>query len=202
MLHIIFWEPEIPGNTGAAIRLSACTGSMLHLVKPLGFDMDDAKLRRAGLDYHDLAHVKVHDSLDEALAEVPGRIWALTGHATTMYSDVTYADGDGLLFGRESVGLSEDAMNHPRVDRPVRGVAPAGFPERRLTRRQICNERGPGRITRWASFTASIVGLAVGQCALHEADGRSTCSASETILRGFERHIQIKPMIDTMRGRK
>ena len=133
MLHIIFWEPEIPGNTGAAIRLSACTGSMLHLVKPLGFDMDDAKLRRAGLDYHDLAHVKVHDSLDEALAEVPGRIWALTGHATTMYSDVTYADGDGLLFGRESVGLSEDAMNHPRVER--------------LTRRQICNERGPGRIT-------------------------------------------------------
>ena len=88
MLHIIFWEPEIPGNTGAAIRLSACTGSMLHLVKPLGFDMDDAKLRRAGLDYHDLAHVKVHDSLDEALAEVPGRVWALTGHATTMYSDV------------------------------------------------------------------------------------------------------------------
>lgn len=53
MLHIIFWEPEIPGNTGAAIRLSACTGSMLHLVEPLGFDMDDAKLRRAGLDYHD-----------------------------------------------------------------------------------------------------------------------------------------------------
>ena len=98
MLHIIFWEPEIPGNTGAAIRLSACTGSMLHLVKPLGFDMDDAKLRRAGLDYHDLAHVKVHDSLDEALAEVPGRVWALTGHAATMYSDVAYAYGDGLLF--------------------------------------------------------------------------------------------------------
>ncbi|SIB03715.1 tRNA/rRNA methyltransferase SpoU [Mycobacteroides abscessus subsp. abscessus] len=120
MLHIIFWEPEIPGNTGAAIRLSACTGSMLHLVKPLGFDMDDAKLRRAGLDYHDLAHVRVHDSLDEALAEVPGRVWALTGHATTMYSDVSYADGDGLLFGRESVGLSEDAMHHPRVEDRVR----------------------------------------------------------------------------------
>ena len=97
MLHIIFWEPEIPGNTGAAIRLSACTGSMLHLVKPLGFDMDDAKLRRAGLDYHDLA-----------------------GHAPTMYSDVSYADGDGLLFGRESVGLSEDAMHHPRVEDRVR----------------------------------------------------------------------------------
>ena len=120
MLHIIFWEPEIPGNTGAAIRLSACTGSMLHLVKPLGFDMDDAKLRRAGLDYHDLAHVMVNESLDDALAQVPGRVWALTGHATSMYSDVAYQDGDALLFGRESVGLSEEAMNHPRVRERVR----------------------------------------------------------------------------------
>ena len=168
MLHIIFWEPEIPGNTGAAIRLSACTGSMLHLVKPLGFDMDDAKLRRAGLDYHDLAHVRVHDSLDEALAEVPGRVWALTGHATTMYSDVSYADGDGLLFGRESVGLSEDAMHHPRVEDRVRiqmvdGVRSLNLAnsasivlyeawrswvsERHLAQRQRRNERGPGRIT-------------------------------------------------------
>ena len=120
MLHIIFWEPEIPGNTGAAIRLSACTGSMLHLVKPLGFDMDDAKLSRAGLDYHDLAHVMVHESLDDALAQVPGRVWALTGHATSMYSDIAYQDGDGLLFGRESVGLSEEAMNHLRVRERVR----------------------------------------------------------------------------------
>ena len=82
--------------------------------------MDDAKLRRAGLDYHDLAHVRVHKSLDEALAQVPGRVWALTGHASTKYSDVSYKDGDGLLFGRESVGLSEDAMNHPRVADRVR----------------------------------------------------------------------------------
>ena len=120
MLHIIFWEPEIPGNTGAAIRLSACTGSMLHLVEPLGFDMDDAKLRRAGLDYHDLAHVMVHKNLDDALAHVPGRVWALTGHTHSMYSDVAYQDGDGLLFGRESVGLSEEAMNHPRVNKRIR----------------------------------------------------------------------------------
>lgn len=120
MLHVIFWEPEIPGNTGAAIRLSACTGSMLHLVRPLGFDMDDAKLRRAGLDYHDLAHVIVHDCLDEALEQVPGRVWAFTGHAHTMHCDVSYEDGDGLLFGRESVGLSPDAMRHPRVEDLVR----------------------------------------------------------------------------------
>ncbi|QPK82058.1 tRNA (cytidine(34)-2'-O)-methyltransferase [Schaalia sp. ZJ405] len=120
MLHVIFCEPEIPGNSGAAIRLSACTGSMLHLVEPLGFDMDDTKLRRAGLDYHDLAHVKVHPNLDDAFAEIPGRIWAFTGHASTMYSDIRYEDGDGLLFGRESVGLSEDAMRHPRVKSCVR----------------------------------------------------------------------------------
>ena len=120
MLHVIFWEPEIPGNTGAAIRLSACTGSMLHLIKPLGFDMDDAKLRRAGLDYHDLAHVTVHENLDEALDQVPGRVWAFTGHAHTMHSEVAYADGDGLLFGRESVGLSSEAMAHHRVEDLVR----------------------------------------------------------------------------------
>ena len=120
MLHIVFWEPEIPGNTGAAIRLSACTGSVLHLVRPLGFDMDDAKLRRAGLDYHDLAHVRVHDSLDGALAGVPGRVWALTGRAERAYTDVAYGDGDGLLLGRESVGLSEEAMSHPGVAGRVR----------------------------------------------------------------------------------
>ena len=120
MLHIIFLEPEIPGNSGAAIRLAACTGAFLHLVEPLGFDMSDTKLKRAGLDYHDLAHVKVHHTFDEALAEVPGRIWAFTGHASRHYSDITYADGDGLLFGRESVGLPDWAMSHPRVNESVR----------------------------------------------------------------------------------
>ena len=120
MLHIIFLEPEIPGNSGAAIRLAACTGAFLHLVEPLGFDMSDTKLKRAGLDYHDLAHVKVHHTFDEALAEGPGRIWAFTGHASRHYSDITYADGDGLLFGRESVGLPDWAMSHPRVSECVR----------------------------------------------------------------------------------
>ena len=120
MLHIIFLEPEIPGNSGAAIRLAACTGAFLHLVEPLGFDMSDTKLKRAGLDYHDLAHVKVHHTFDEALAEVPGRIWAFTGHASRHYSDITYADGDGLLFGRESVGLPDWAMSHHRVNECVR----------------------------------------------------------------------------------
>lgn len=120
MLHIIFLEPEIPGNSGAAIRLAACTGAFLHLVEPLGFDMSDTKLKRAGLDYHDLAHVKVHSNFEDALAEVPGRIWAFTGHASDHYSEVHYADGDGLLFGRESVGLPEWAMTHPRITQCVR----------------------------------------------------------------------------------
>lgn len=92
---------------------------MLHLVDPL-FDMDDTKLKRAGLDYHDLAHVMVHETLDEALAEVPGNVYAFTGHATTFYSDIAYEDGDGLLFGPEPTGLPEEAMAHPRVTKRVR----------------------------------------------------------------------------------
>lgn len=120
MLHVIFYEPRIPGNTGAAIRLSACTGSMLHLVEPLCFDMDDAKLRRAGLDYHDLAHVKVHPNFEDALADVPGKVYAFTGHASTMYTDISYQDGDGLLFGPEPTGLPEEAMRHPRIAELVR----------------------------------------------------------------------------------
>lgn len=120
VLHVIYFEPRIPGNTGAAIRLSACTGSLLHLVEPLAFDMDDAKLRRAGLDYRDLAHVRVHPDLDDALAAVPGRIWAFTGHTDQLYTDVSYRDGDGLMFGPEPSGLPEEVLAHPRVASRVR----------------------------------------------------------------------------------
>lgn len=93
---------------------------MLHLVEPLCFDLDDAKLRRAGLDYHDLAHMRVHPNLDAALAQVPGQVYAFTGHAKTYYSDISYKDGDGLLFGPEPTGLPEAAMSHPRVTERVR----------------------------------------------------------------------------------
>ncbi|MDO5721048.1 MAG: tRNA (cytidine(34)-2'-O)-methyltransferase [Actinomycetaceae bacterium] len=120
MLHVIFFEPRIPGNTGAAIRLCACTGAMLHLVEPLCFDLDDAKLRRAGLDYHDLAHMQVHPNLDAALEQIPGNVYAFTGHGKTYYSDVSYRDGDGLVFGPEPTGLPEEAMFHPRVKERVR----------------------------------------------------------------------------------
>ena len=93
---------------------------MLHLVEPLGFDMDDTKLRRAGLDYHDLAHVTVHPTVEEAFAHIPGRIWAFTGHTSTMYHTIEYRDGDGLMFGPEPDGLPEEVMDHPRVASRVR----------------------------------------------------------------------------------
>lgn len=120
MLHIAFFEPRIPGNTGAAIRLAACTGAMLHLIEPLGFDMEDAKLRRAGLDYHDLAHVKVHPDLSSLLAEVPGRTWAFTGRTSTTYTEVAYQDGDCLMFGPEPDGLPQHVLDDPRLAGLVR----------------------------------------------------------------------------------
>lgn len=119
MLHLLFYEPRIPGNTGATIRLSACTGALLHLVDPL-FDMDDAKLKRAGLDYHDLAHVVTHSTLDEALADIPGNLWAFTGHSSTFYTDVTYRDGDCLIFGPEPTGLPDKVLYDPRITDRVR----------------------------------------------------------------------------------
>lgn len=120
VLNIAFFEPKIPGNTGAAIRLAACTGAMLHLVEPLAFDMDDTKLRRAGLDYHDLAHVRVHPNFDALLSNLSGRIWAFTGQADTHYSDVRYREGDCLLFGPEPDGLPAEIMEHPSITALVR----------------------------------------------------------------------------------
>lgn len=117
---MVFFEPRIPGNTGNTIRLAACTGSTLHLVEPLAFQMDDAKLRRAGLDYHDLAHVRVHPTLDAALEQIPGNLWAFTGQATKHYTQVTYSEGDGLLFGPEPTGLPEEVLKHPRITEQLR----------------------------------------------------------------------------------
>ncbi len=116
MIRIVFFHPEIPGNTGNAIRLAAVTGCELHLIGPLGFDLDDTKLRRAGLDYHDLAHVTVHADLDAAWAAIqPERVFAFTTKATTVYTDVSYRDGDLLLFGPESVGLPDEVQHLPQI---------------------------------------------------------------------------------------
>ena len=117
----MFLEPRIPPNTGNAIRMVAATGATLHLVEPLGFDLSEPKLKRAGLDYHDLAHVVVHPDLDAALSTLPGSHGlAFTTHATTRFTDVAYRDGDVLLFGPEPTGLPDDVLAHPRVTEQVR----------------------------------------------------------------------------------
>lgn len=121
MLKLMFHEPVIPGNTGNAIRLVAGTGCELHLVEPLGFDLSEAKLRRAGLDYHDLASVTVHGSLAEAWGALGvGRVFAFTTQAETGYADIAYREGDVLLFGTEPTGLPEEVLNDPRVTERVR----------------------------------------------------------------------------------
>jgi tRNA (cytidine/uridine-2'-O-)-methyltransferase len=119
----MFLEPRIPPNTGNAIRMVAGTGAMLHLVEPLGFDLSDAKLKRAGLDYHDLASVTVHPDLDTALASealASSRVFAFTAKATRWHTDTEFREGDVLLFGPEPTGLPDAALNHPRVDDLIR----------------------------------------------------------------------------------
>lgn len=98
----------------------ACTGATLHLIEPLGFDLTDAHLRRAGLDYHDLARVVVHPDLDHAVAAFPGRLFAFTGRGATRYTDIAYEPGDALLFGPEPDGLPEEVLTDPRVTDRVR----------------------------------------------------------------------------------
>ena len=119
--HVVFEHPVIPPNTGNAIRMCAGTGAHLHLVRPLGFELDDRHLRRAGLDYRDLARATVHDSLEDCLSTLPGsRVFAFTGHTTSMLYDVSFRFGDVLLFGTEPTGLTDEAMTHPRITSKVR----------------------------------------------------------------------------------
>ena len=109
MFHIVLFEPEIPANTGNIIRLCANTGSELHLIRPLGFDMDDKKLRRAGLDYHEFAPVQEYDSLDEFIEKVkPNRIFGISTKGQKYVHDIHYEQGDAFLFGPETRGLPED----------------------------------------------------------------------------------------------
>jgi len=121
MFHVVLHEPEIPPNTGNVIRLSANTGAKIHLIHPLGFSMDEARLRRAGLDYWEYAEVLEHDSFEDFLAAVrPARIFAFSGSGSTRHTDIDYEDGDTLVFGKESVGLPEPVLNHPAVTDRVR----------------------------------------------------------------------------------
>ena len=117
----MFHEPCIPQNTGNAIRLAAVTGCELHLVRPLGFDLSEPKLRRAGLDYHDLASVTVHDDLPAAWKSLaPDRVFAFTTKATTTYASIESRPGDVLMFGPEPTGLSDDVLADDHVTDRVR----------------------------------------------------------------------------------
>jgi tRNA (cytidine/uridine-2'-O-)-methyltransferase len=111
MFHVVLFEPEIPPNAGNAIRLSANTGVALHLVRPLGFDLDRRSLRRAGLDYRWMARVYVHDDLAACVAALPGARWiAIETGGGRRYDQLHYAPGDALLFGSERRGLPAAAL--------------------------------------------------------------------------------------------
>jgi tRNA (cytidine/uridine-2'-O-)-methyltransferase len=106
LFNVLLYEPEIPPNTGNIIRLCANIGATLHLIKPLGFDLDDKKLRRAGLDYREWATMQIHESLPACLATLnPARLFALTTKGQRRYADASFQAGDAFLFGPESRGL-------------------------------------------------------------------------------------------------
>ncbi|MEP6938378.1 MAG: tRNA (uridine(34)/cytosine(34)/5-carboxymethylaminomethyluridine(34)-2'-O)-methyltransferase TrmL [Rudaea sp.] len=112
MLHVVLYQPEIPPNTGNVIRLCANSGARLHLIRPLGFDLDHAKLRRAGLDYHEFATVDVHDDLDAFVARArPARMLALSTRGGTLYTNIRFDDGDALVFGPETRGLPQSLLD-------------------------------------------------------------------------------------------
>jgi len=136
MLHIVLHEPEIPPNTGNVIRLCANTGAALHLVEPLGFDLDDRQLKRAGLDYHEYAAMQVHASLDAALEAIRAaergvhsvdtgtRVFVLSTRNAVRYDTPTYRDGDVFVFGSETRGLPSSVIdavpNEQRLRLPMR----------------------------------------------------------------------------------
>jgi tRNA (cytidine/uridine-2'-O-)-methyltransferase len=109
MFHIVLFEPEIPPNTGNIIRLCANTGAALHLVKPLGFSLDDKQLKRAGLDYHEYSTLKVHENWDACKAALAGkRLFAITTKGSTRHSDIQFKADDVFVFGPETRGLPEE----------------------------------------------------------------------------------------------
>ncbi len=120
MFRVVLWQPEIPPNTGNLMRLTVNTGCELHLIEPLGFDLDDARMRRAGLDYREYASVHLHASFAEYTAAGVGRVFAFTQHASLRYTDIAYEPGDTLLFGRESDGLPDDVLTSDTVTDRVR----------------------------------------------------------------------------------
>ena len=112
MFHVVLFRPEIPPNTGNVIRLCANTGCTLHLIRPLGFDLDRKAVRRAGLDYAEFAQVRIHPLLDDCLAQLPGsRVFSIETSGTRVYSDARFQPGDVLLFGSEKRGLPAQVLD-------------------------------------------------------------------------------------------
>lgn len=117
MFHIVLVEPEIPQNTGNIARTCAVTGTALHLVRPLGFSVDDKQLKRAGLDYWDQLDIRYHDSFEEIERTYPdARFFLLSTHASKSYTDADYRDGDFLVFGKETAGLGEKLLSRRSED--------------------------------------------------------------------------------------
>ncbi|MCH8263448.1 MAG: tRNA (uridine(34)/cytosine(34)/5-carboxymethylaminomethyluridine(34)-2'-O)-methyltransferase TrmL [Proteobacteria bacterium] len=112
MIHVVLYEPEIPPNTGNIIRLCANTGAQLHLIHPLGFKLDDARLLRAGLDYHEWANVYEHNSLNAFIGTIkPEKLYAISTRGKTLYAEAEYPDDVALLFGPETRGLPSALLN-------------------------------------------------------------------------------------------
>jgi tRNA (cytidine/uridine-2'-O-)-methyltransferase len=121
MFHVVLYQPEIPPNTGNVIRLCANTGAELHLVRPLGFRLDDRDLKRAGLDYHEYARLRVHDTWDACQAVLSAhRTFALSTSGSTRYTDVLFAPGDAFVFGPETRGLPAGVLAGFAPDRRLR----------------------------------------------------------------------------------
>jgi len=121
MFHVILFQPEIPPNTGNIIRLCANSGCHLHLIEPIGFELDDKRLRRAGLDYHEYATLKRHESLAQCLESLgQPRVFAFTTKASHPYHEVAYEPGDAFLFGPESRGLPADVLDSLPAEQRVR----------------------------------------------------------------------------------
>ena len=121
MFHIVLFEPEIPPNTGNIIRLCANTGMSLHLIEPLGFELEDKRLRRAGLDYHEFANVARYKNIEEFLASVKsGRLFAFSTKGKKNYSEAEFKPGDALLFGPETRGLPPRILDSQKPEQLLR----------------------------------------------------------------------------------
>ena len=121
MFHVVLYQPEIPPNTGNIIRLCANTGNHLHLIEPLGFALDDKKLRRAGLDYREWASVAVYESLDDFSQRIrPKRVWAVSTRGSLIYSQIAYQAEDAFLFGPETRGLPQALLDRLGRERVIR----------------------------------------------------------------------------------